>query len=163
MSDGNYEAVKLKLRGASKETKKFQRFKPTGGHFGVFGLNTLLEDSKVVVITEGEFDAMAVHQATKLPAISLPNGASNLPVQLVKMLEGLDRIYLWMDNDEIGQMNVENFAKKLGEKRTYIIRLDAEETAKDANDLLRQGQGGVKKIRSYLMAAKSLPSKDIVS
>jgi twinkle protein len=102
LSDGKYEAVKIKLRGASKETKKFQRFKPTGGYFGVFGLNTLQEDSKVVVITEGEFDAMAVYQATHIPAISLPNGASNLPVQLIKLLEGLDRIYLWMDSDEIG-------------------------------------------------------------
>ena len=106
---------------------------------------------------------MAVHQATSLPAVSLPNGASHLPVQLIKMLEKLDRVYLWMDNDQIGQINVENFAKKLGEQRTYIVRLDPEEEAKDANDLLREGEVGVKRIRDYIMGAKSLPSKDIVS
>lgn len=32
------------------------------------------------MITEGEYDAMAVHQETGLPAISLPNGANHLPV-----------------------------------------------------------------------------------
>jgi hypothetical protein len=60
-------------------------------------------------------------------------------------------------------MNVENFAKKLGEKKTYIVRIDAEDSAKDANDLLRLGLHGEKKIRNYIMAAKSLPSRDIVS
>ena len=31
-----------------------------------------------VVLTASEFDAMAVHQATEMPALSLPNGCLNL-------------------------------------------------------------------------------------
>ena len=41
------------------------------------------EDDKIVVITEGEYDAMAVYQATGLPAVSLPNGCNHLPKQLL--------------------------------------------------------------------------------
>ena len=69
---------------------------------------------------------MAVYEATGLPAISLPNGASNLPTQMITYLEKIERIYLWMDNDEVGQMNVESFANKLGAKRTFIVQTDGD-------------------------------------
>ena len=48
----------------------------SGGPWGFFGWHTIPAGSTTIVITEGEFDAMAVHQATGMPAISLPNGAS---------------------------------------------------------------------------------------
>lgn len=54
------------------------------------------------MITEGEFDAMAVYQATGIPAVSLPNGAQSLPVQILPMLERFETIYLWMDFDRTG-------------------------------------------------------------
>jgi twinkle protein len=38
------------------------------------------EQDKSIVITEGEFDAMAVYQETGIPAVSLPNGANHLPM-----------------------------------------------------------------------------------
>lgn len=124
LDNQNYDCVRSKVRGVGKENKHFQRFKPSGGQIGFFGLNLLRPDCKIVVITEGEFDAMAVFEATGLPAISLPNGASNLPTQLIAYLERVERIYLWMDNDEAGQLNVESFANKLGLKRTYIVQTD---------------------------------------
>lgn len=45
-----YDCVKSKIRGIGKENKHYQRFKPTGGQFGVFGLNTFTKDSKVISI-----------------------------------------------------------------------------------------------------------------
>ena len=47
---------------------------------GLFGLTTVTEQDKSIVITEGEFDAMAVYQETGIPAVSLPNGANHLPM-----------------------------------------------------------------------------------
>ena len=35
-----------------------------------------------VVITAGEFDAVAVHQATSLPAVALPSGTTSLPPEV---------------------------------------------------------------------------------
>ncbi len=78
---------KSKIRGVGADNKKYQRIEPSGAQWGLFGLNTINSDDKVLVITEGEFDAMAVNQATSLPAISLPNGASNLPIEALPCLE----------------------------------------------------------------------------
>lgn len=69
---------------------------------------------------------MAVHEATGLPAASLPNGASSLPTQLVTYIERAERVYLWMDNDEVGQINIPTFVSKLGAKRTYVVTSDAD-------------------------------------
>ena len=74
-------------------------------------MNTVKEKDKVCVITEGEFDAMAVHQQTGLPCVSLPNGANGLPVDLLDFFDRFERIYLWLDADEVGQNAVEKFAK----------------------------------------------------
>lgn len=40
----------------------FARQIPAGPKSGFFGLNTVQKNDKFLVITEGEFDAMAVHQ-----------------------------------------------------------------------------------------------------
>ena len=87
---------------------------------------------------------MAVYQATGLPAVSLPNGCSSLPVDVLPMLERFSSIYLWMDDDKPGREGAERFAKKLGVKRTLLVRplgRDGKSIpgAKDANDALRNG------------------------
>ena len=59
---------------------------------------------------------MAVYQATKKPAVSLPNGASSLPPEVLPLLEQFDKIYLWMDHDGAGQAGVDKFVQKLVRK-----------------------------------------------
>ena len=54
---------------------------------GLFGLNVIKPSDKIVCITEGEFDAMAVHQDTGIPAVSLPNGTNSLPIELVPFFD----------------------------------------------------------------------------
>jgi twinkle protein len=110
----------------------------------LFGLHTVPPDAKTVVLTEGEYDAMAVWQATKLPAVSLPNGAGSLPLDVLPLLEKFDRIYLWLDNDAPGQAGAEKFARKLGLSRCYVVKplkedLEKFGAVKDANDALRLG------------------------
>lgn len=139
VSSEDYQLVRNKIRGVGKENKRYQRMEPSPGYWGLFGLNTVPEHSKVIVLTEGEYDAMAVHQATGLPAVSLPNGANHLPLQILPWLERFDKIYLWMDADEVGKANAQQFAQKLGANRTYIVdthRFDPD-GPKDANDALR--------------------------
>jgi twinkle protein len=121
------ESVKLsktKIRGMGSEYKKYQRIFPSGSKFALFGLQTFPKQQTIeaIVITEGEFDAMAVHQATGLPSMSLPFGASNLPRDMLTYLTEAKRIYLWMDFDEIGQLNIEVFAEKLGLNRTFVVK-----------------------------------------
>ena len=65
---------------------------------------------------------MAVYQATGIPAISLTNGASSLPVETIPLLERFEEIILWMDNDVAGQTAAQKFAKKLGVTRCKVVQ-----------------------------------------
>lgn len=56
---------------------------------------------------------MAVYQATGIPAVSLPNGASSLPLEVLPLLERFEKVYLWMDHDGPGQAGVDKFVEKL--------------------------------------------------
>ena len=158
----DYQLVRNKIRGAGKENKIYQRMEPTPGQWGMFGLNTVDPNNKEIVITEGEFDAMAVNQATRYQAISLPNGANHLPVQVLPFLERFSKIYLWMDADEVGQANARKFAEKLGINRTFIVNsrcLDIN-GPKDANDALREDP---KSLEKYLLMAKALSQENITT
>ena len=170
----DWMVMKTKMKGIGSEYKKYQRVFPSNGPFGIFGLNTLLdcESKKVCVITEGEYDAMSVWQATGLPAISLPTGASSLPHQLLNYLEGVERVYLWMDFDDVGQFNVDHFADKIGLSRTYIVKElggdiignyisegMADLKIKDANDALRINP---ELIKVYLNNAAAIPQNNIL-
>jgi twinkle protein len=137
-----------------------------------------------VIITEGEFDAMAAYQATGIPAISLPYGASNLPPEMVNYLTDVKMIYLWMDFDEVGQLNISTYVEKLGASRTFIVKeltddeidkvieKDASQVIadnssngkktykiKDANDALRISPA---LIRQYIVNAKTIPQMNII-
>jgi twinkle protein len=135
--------VTRRIKARALASKAYQRLDPPGGAWGFFGYHTVPADAKEVVLTEGEYDAMAVYQATGRPAISLPNGCRSLPVSALPLLERFDRVYLWMDNDGPGQEGAEAFAKKIGLERCYVVRptpQNCPETAdlpKDANDALR--------------------------
>ena len=72
-----------------------------GGDWGLFGLHAVPDDASELVITEGEYDAMAVYQATGRAAVSLPNGAASLPPAVLPLLERFKRIFLWCDGDEV--------------------------------------------------------------
>ena len=65
---------------------------------------------------------MAVNQATKKPAVSLPNGATSLPPDVLPLLERFDKIYLWMDHDGAGQAGVDKFVQKLVRKSAQSRR-----------------------------------------
>jgi twinkle protein len=136
--------VTRRIKARAIHDKSMQRLDPPGGAWGFFGYHTIPHDAKELVLTEGEYDAMAVWQATGRPAISLPNGCRSLPVETLPMLENIEKIYLWMDNDAPGQEGAQLFAKKLGHARCYIVRptrqnVTSEELPKDANDALRSG------------------------
>ncbi|KAL3922897.1 MAG: hypothetical protein SGILL_001960 [Bacillariaceae sp.] len=128
---GSFVTRRIKARAVDQ--KSWQRLDPAGGGWGLFGLHTVPDDCNEIVLTEGEYDAMAVSQGTGLPAISLPNGCRSLPVQVLPLLERFEKIYLWMDNDGPGQEGAEKFAKKLGLNRSFIVQCLE---AKDANEAL---------------------------
>jgi len=106
-----------------------------------------------IIITEGEYDALAVAQAIsdyrpscvsqmwvqRTPVVSLPNGCNSLPVELIMKLEKFSKIYLWLDNDSSGIAASANFTRKLGIHRCFLVKPleNCVIQPKDANDIIR--------------------------
>ena len=144
MSDLFIKRVKLRAIDA----KGLQRTLPKGGGWGFFGWQTVQEHHKSVIITEGEYDAMAVaeglsrakpeHPLSGVPQSHCPTDVTRSP-ELLPCLEQFDRIYLWLDNDKPGQDASDKFARKLGIHRCMIVRPpdNMKDAPKDANDALR--------------------------
>ena len=142
LAPGDVVADRLKLR--STTDKSMQRLLPKGGPWGLFGWHTIPADADELIITEGEYDALAVRMATGRPTVSLPNGCRSLPIQLLPALEPFKRIILWMDDDVAGHEGCEMMALKLGLNRCWIVPSVTpmpghDKGPKDANDALRQG------------------------
>ena len=157
---GKFVTRRIKVRAVAE--KSWQRLDPPGGGWGLFGLHTVADDATEIVLTEGEYDAMAVWQATGLPAVSLPNGCRSLPVQVLPLLERFEKVYLWMDNDTPGQEGAEKFAKKIGWNRCFLVKSSPSagcEAAKDANDALLKGMDLMK----LLQNARPIPHDRILT
>ena len=136
--DSDFVTRRIKVRAL--EQKSWQRVDPAGGGWGLFGFHTVPKDATEVVLTEGEYDAMAVWQATGRPAISLPNGCRSLPMEVLPMLEKFQKVYLWMDNDGPGQEGAKQFAQKIGLNRCYMVQPPQDgPPCKDANEALLKG------------------------
>lgn len=154
--------ITRRIKARSLHNKGWQRLEPKGGGWGLFGWHTVPSSAKEIIITEGEYDAMAVYQATGKPAISLPNGCRSLPVEVLPLLERFEKIYLWMDNDGPGQEGAKLFANKLGISRCYLVKPN--ETGhpyvpKDANDALLKNVNMDEMIRN----AKVTPHERVIS
>lgn len=135
-----------KLRYPNKDFKFLQdkeAMKDRGP--GLFGEHLWKEGGKMLVITEGEIDAMSVSQAqgNKWPVVSLPNGADKTGKGVVKdisksieFINSFDKVILMFDMDEPGQVSAREAAKVLRPGTAYIASLPM----KDPNELLVAGR-----------------------
>ena len=160
IESGSNEIIIDRVKVRSVINKGNQRLIPPNAGWGFFGWHTIPATTKEIVITEGEYDAMAVYEATKLPAISLPNGARSLPVDLLPCVERFVKIYLWMDYDTAGQEGAEQFSKKLGMDRTYLVKNKGTDGPNDANAALLDAETDIKKM---ILQAEVFPHEQIIS
>jgi twinkle protein len=97
----------------------------------------------MLVITEGEIDALSVSQAqgNKWPVVSIQNGADGAVKAIKKDYEyvvSFERIVLWFDNDEPGQKAAREVAELLPPGKAHIVKADL----KDANEYLKAERNG---------------------
>ena len=107
----------------------------------LYGKHTCNPTPKLpITITEGEFDAASVFQATGMPSVSLPNGAGGVDclVNELSWLQEWKHIVLMFDNDEAGAAAVEKALAILPVGKVRIAKLPY----KDANEMLKEGKGG---------------------
>ena len=131
------EIVAQKVRKPNKE------FSTVGNpnHAGFYGQHLFREGGKMLVITEGEIDAMSVYQAmgSKWPAVSLPSGAqgaAKVIQQELTWLESFDKIVLCFDMDDPGRDAIQTVAPLLEPGKVFVADLPE----KDANDCLVNGR-----------------------
>lgn len=102
---------------------------------------------------------MAVYQQTGIPALSLPQGATNLSEALLPYLKRFSKIILWMDNDDAGMLNTSKMLDKLGINRTHVVKHNVPKM-KDANDFLLNHP---KMIAELIGKAKTIPDSSLLS
>lgn len=109
---------------------------------GLYGMHLWRDGGRMVVITEGEIDALTVSQlqGNKWPVVSVPNGAKGAKRDLEKNLEWLEQfetVVLMFDNDEPGNEAAKECAPLFTPGKCKIARLEL----KDANEMLQAGKG----------------------
>ncbi|XP_071092868.1 twinkle mtDNA helicase-like [Haliotis cracherodii] len=130
---------------------------PRTGSLGLFGWNTIGADTKEVVMTTSELNAMAAYQETKVPALSLPRGYAVLAQEVLPSLERFKKILLWFGDDIRAWAGAKQFANKLNSKRCFVIR----PTSEDPSPFRALNQG--LRLKAILSKAKPLSHKSIVS
>ena len=106
----------------------------------LFGWQALDPKARHVCITEGEIDAMTLHQCG-LPALSVPSGGGIagkqawIETEWVR-LDRFDEFVLCLDSDEQGQAAAADIAARLGPHRCRIAVFGPH---KDANEALQKG------------------------
>ena len=118
-------------------------------------------DTDDVIITEGEFDTLALITAQLPHAISMPSGAAGGTSWMDRFydihFEPKQRIYLATDMDAPGMRAAEDLATRLGPERCYRVIFSPD--CKDANDELTKH--GAESLRQRVKEAQPLPLKDI--
>ncbi len=104
----------------------------------LYGQNVWRDAGKMVVVTEGELDALAVSQVqnNRWPVVSIPNGAGGAAKDLAKQvawLERFEKIILCFDMDEPGRQAVEACTKLFTPGKVFDCRLPL----KDACDMVK--------------------------
>lgn len=115
--------------------------------------------NRFIIITEGEFDAAAIYEATGYPAVSITKGAQGAKKQLqanLEWLSGWKQVILCFDNDEAGQQAVNNCIPLFEPGELRIAKLPL----KDANEMLIQGRGS--ELKDYLWNAQEYKPQQIV-
>lgn len=116
-----------------------QKYSSRGNTNSLFGMDIFPAGSaESITITEGEYDAMSVHQimGRLYPAVSIPS-ATRLSLfeneNIYNYLNSFKKIYLCLDNDEPGRKARDKICEVFGYGKIYIVNLT---TYKDANEFL---------------------------
>jgi len=136
--DSNNNKVAYKIRKLPKEFRTVGEFK----NVRCFGSQSFGGGGKRLVITEGEFDAMAVAQASLnkykkiYPVVSVAS-STNLKSLLLDRtwIRSFEEVVLFFDNDDAGTKAIREAANIIGIDKVKV----ASSTAKDPCELFNQG------------------------
>ena len=151
------QLVAQKLRYPSKEFQWLGDVKKAT----LFGQHLWREKGKMVVVTEGEIDALSVSKLwdNKYPVVSIKTGAAGAKKDISKELEWLesfDSVVLCFDQDDAGKKAASECARLFSPNKAKICSLPL----KDANEMLVAGK--YKELTDCIWSAKPYRPDGIV-
>ena len=150
------QLINIKYRDGRKNFKLYK-----GAEKVFYNINSIVGYDNCV-ITEGEMDVLALHEAGITNVISVPNGATlnsnNLDYldNCIDYFEDKDKIILAVDDDEPGQALQQELIRRLGAEVCFLCTF---EDCKDANDYLIKY--GKEKLAKRIQDAKPVPLENV--
>ena len=150
--------VNIKYRDGAKNYKLYK------GAEKVFYNIDSIHGFDYCVITEGEMDALSIHEAGITNVISVPNGATTNNNNLeyldncIDFFEDKSKIIIATDTDEPGQVLQSELIRRLGAEVCYTVDFD---DVKDANEYLIKY--GKEKLAQRIANAESVPLENVLT
>jgi twinkle protein len=152
------QLINIKYRDGRKNFKLYK-----GAEKVFYNINSIVGYDECI-ITEGEMDVLALHEAGIKNAISVPNGATlntnNLDYldNCIDYFEDKEKIILAVDSDDAGQALQQELVRRLGAEVCYLA--DFEE-CKDANEYLIKY--GKEKLAERITRARPVPLENVTT
>ena len=150
------ELINVKYRDGRKNFKLYK-----GAEKVFYNINSIVGYDHCI-ITEGEMDVLALHEAGIKNAISVPNGATlnsnNLDYldNCIDYFEDKEKVILAVDNDEPGLALQQELIRRLGAEVCFLSTF---EDCKDANDyLIKYGKD---KLVKRIEGARPVPLENV--
>ena len=150
--------VLMKFRKPEKYTGQGQKaWRESGGKAVFWGMDKC-DPEFPLIITEGEFDTLAVSEAGLPNGVSVPSGAEDLSCvdNCWDWLQRFSRIIIWPDKDEPGQEMCRKLISKLGAWRCAVVQAGH----KDANETLHKE--GPEAVLVAIEQAKEVPIAGLI-
>jgi len=157
--NNKYELVAQHIRFPNKEFKWLGETK----NLQFFGQHLFRDTGKLLVICEGQIDAMTVSQYcfnNKYPVVSIPSGvasAKKTVAENIEWLEGFDNVVFLFDNDEAGKKASIQCASLLSPSKSKVAILPL----KDPNEMVLAGKS--KELTDAIWGSKVYRPDGIVS
>lgn len=151
--------VKQKIR--SLKDKSVQLQLGDNNCMSFFGQHWMSSSKNIpIIITEGEYDAMSIYQATGYAAVSGVRGSGGLAKEITANLEWLMQwkyVILCFDDDDAGKKAIESCMQLFDPQTVRVVTFPL----KDANDMLMAGRED--EIKKCLYNAKMFKPATLIS
>lgn len=157
--EGKLELIKYRDLTSEAKAGKKKIWSNQDPEYHLWGFHAIDDNTREVVICEGELDALTWHQQG-IPAFSVPQGAGDGRKQEVWIENDFDRLQrfesLWisMDMDAAGQAAIHPIVSRLGAERCKIVDLGQ---YNDANEVHQDGE----LLKPFLDRAKTLDPEEL--
>ena len=152
------QLINVKYRDGRKNFKLYK-----GAEKVFYNINSIV-GYDTCIITEGEMDVLALHEAGIPNSISVPNGATlnnnNLDYldNCIDYFEDKEKIILAVDSDEAGQALQSELVRRLGAEVCFLTTFD---DCKDANEYLIKH--GKEKLTERISTARPVPLENVTT